>query len=126
LKRSRRRVREIVPRGVVPFESHGPGLVRFLAGRYIANNCTHCKVLFHPRGAVEATPANGLSRGMPARLIDDACSGCSGDYENPDLTAPAAGEGDVENGEHDAPSGENRGDTDVAEITGDKLDSGCS
>lgn len=39
-----------------------------------------------------------------------ACSGCSGDYENPDLTAPDAGEGDVENSgpeggdAHEAPS----------------------
>ncbi len=120
LKRRGRRTREIVPRWIRAFESHGPGLLRFLAGGYIANKCTQCKVLFHLHMGVEATPGNGLCGGIPEQLINAACSGCSGDYEDPDLTAPAAGEGDVENGEQDGPDGENRGETDVAESMGDK------
>ena len=58
---------------------------------------------------MEATSGNSLGGDIPARLINDACSACSGDYENPDLTAPPAGEGDVENEEQDEPQRENRG-----------------
>ena len=34
---------------------------------------------------------------MRTQMVSRACSNCSGDYENPDLTAPPEGEGDVEN-----------------------------
>ena len=34
---------------------------------------------------------------MRTEMVSRACSNCAGDYENPDLTAPVEGEGDVEN-----------------------------
>jgi len=68
-------------------------------GGYIANCYTQCKVIFQsskriPRGhTVERECLADDAWGSGTR----ACSACSGDYENPDLTAPNQGEGDVEN-----------------------------
>ncbi len=56
---------------------------------------------------------------MRRQTVCRACSNCSGDYENPDLTAPAIGEGDVENSAQDPAERANDRGSDVLDNTGD-------
>lgn len=57
---------------------------------------------------------------MSSGLINRACSGCSGDYENPDLTAPALEEGDVENSNSSHANGPKDVGSKPIELEGDR------